>query len=174
MSEIERIESRVLHRGVIATVLEEVWRYEDGDTATREVIAHPGSVAIVAHDETDLYLVTQPREAVSEPALLELPAGKLDEEGESRLECAQRELAEEIGKSAESWEELKRFYTSPGFAREEVTIFLATGLSDAEAEADPGERIEIVRRPLAEIDAAIAECRDSKSIIGMLLLRDRL
>ena len=59
----------------------------------------------------------QPREAVGEPALLELPAGKLDVEGEAPLECAQRELGEEIGMRAAQWRELKRFYTSPGFAR---------------------------------------------------------
>ena len=66
-------------------------------------------------------MVRQPREAVGEDALLELPAGKLDIEGETPLECAQRELAEEVGKAAGDWRELKRFYTSPGFATEEVT-----------------------------------------------------
>ena len=73
------------------------FRYADGEPAEREVVAHPGAVAIVAHDDEHVYLVRQPREAVGEPALLELPAGKLDVEGETPLECAQRELAEEIG-----------------------------------------------------------------------------
>ena len=59
--------------------------------------------AIVAHDESSIYLVRQPREAVSEGALLELPAGKLDVPGEERLECAKRELAEEVGKAAAEW-----------------------------------------------------------------------
>ena len=78
-------------------------------------------------------MVEQPREAVEEPALLELPAGKLDVEGETPLECAQRELAEEIGKSAGDWRELKSFYTSPGFANERVWLFLATELYDSRA-----------------------------------------
>ena len=72
----------------------------DGSEYEREVVGHPGAVAIVAHDDERLYLVRQPREAVGEDDLLELPAGKLDVEGESPLECARRELAEEAGKCA--------------------------------------------------------------------------
>jgi ADP-ribose pyrophosphatase len=135
-------------------------------------VGHPGAVGIVAHDDLHIYLVRQPREAVGEESLLELPAGKLDVPGESPIECAKRELAEEIGKSASEWRELKRLYTSPGFAEEEVILYLATGLDDASAEAEEEERIEIVAWPLADLDGAISECRDSKSLIGMLLLRD--
>ena len=146
-------------------------RYDDGETAEREIVVHPGAVGIVAHDDERVYLVRQPREAVGEPALLELPAGKLDVEGESPLECAQRELGEEIGMRAADWTELKRFYTSPGFAQEEVTLFVATGLEEiADHEPDPEERIEIVPWPLADLDGAIDECVDSKSLIGLLLL----
>lgn len=169
---MERIESKVVHEGKIATVREDEFRYPDGSTATREIVAHPGAVAVVAHDDLHLYLVRQPREAVGEEALLELPAGKLDVPDESPLECAKRELAEEIGKSASDWRELKRFYTTPGFADEEVIVFLATDLDEAEAETDEEERIEIVAWPLADLDGAIEGCRDSKSLIGMLLLRD--
>ena len=67
-----------------------------------------------------------------QPDLLELPAGKLDEEGESPLDTAKRELAEEIGKQAADWEPLGSFYTSPGFTDEEVHLFLATGISDVD------------------------------------------
>ena len=171
-SGVERIDSKTVYEGKIATVREDEFRYPDGSTATREIVGHPGAVAMVAHDALHLYLVRQPREAVGEEALLELPAGKLDVPGESPLDCAKRELAEEIGKSASEWRELKRFYTSPGFAEEEVIVYLATGLDDASAEAEEEERLEIVAWPLAELDAAIEECRDSKSLIGMLLFRD--
>ena len=169
---MERIDSKTVYEGKIATVREDEFRYPDGSTATRETVGHPGAVAMVAHDDLHLYLVRQPREAVGEEALLELPAGKLDVPGESPLDCAKRELAEEIGKSASEWRELKRFYTSPGFAEEEVIVYLATGLDDASAEAEEEERLESVAWPLAELDAAIEECRDSKSLIGMLLFRD--
>ncbi len=128
-------------------------------------------MAIVAHDERFLYLVRQPREAVGEDALLELPAGKLDEPGEAPLDCAKRELAEEVGKSASEWRELKRFYTSPGFAEEQVIVYLATELDDASADSDEEERIEIVAWPLEDLDGAIEDCRDSKSLIGMLIFR---
>lgn len=171
---MKRIDSKTVYEGKIAAVRIDQFRYEDGATAEREIVAHPGAVAVAAHDSEHLWLVRQPREAVGEPRLLELPAGKLDVEGETPLECARRELAEEIGKSAAEWHELKSFYTSPGFAEEEVTVFEATGLADVEHEPDSEERIEIVAWPLAELDAAIAECADSKSLIGMLLLRDSL
>jgi 8-oxo-dGTP pyrophosphatase MutT (NUDIX family) len=169
---VERIDSKTVYEGKIATVREDQFRYPDGSVAKREIVGHPGAVAMVAHDDLHLYLVRQPREAVGEEALLELPAGKLDVPGESPLECARRELAEEVGKSASDWRELKRFYTSPGFSEEEVIVYLATDLDDASAEAEEEERLEVVAWPLAELDAAIAECRDSKSLIGMMLFRD--
>ena len=172
---MERISSKTVYEGRIASVRIDEFRYEDGETAEREIVTHDAVVAMIAHDERHVHLVRQPREAVGEPALLEIPAGKLDVEGESPLECAQRELAEEIGKSAANWRELKRFYTSPGFAEEEVTLFEATELSDAEdAEPIESERIEIVEWPLADLDGAIEQCHDSKSLIGLLMLRDLL
>jgi 8-oxo-dGTP pyrophosphatase MutT (NUDIX family) len=171
---VERRSSRVVYEGQIATVRVEEFRHPDGSTAEREVIEHPGAVAVAAHDDGHLYLVRQPREAVGEEALLELPAGKLDVPGESPLECARRELAEEIGMEAETWQELKRFYTSPGFASEQVIVFEATGLSECESEPDAEERIERVRWSLAELDDAISECEDAKSLVGMLILRERL
>ncbi len=172
---MERISSRTVYEGRIVDIRIDEFRYDDGETAEREIAIHPGAVGILAHDGETLYLVRQPREAVGEPALLEVPAGKLDVEGETPLECAQRELGEEIGMTAASWSELKRFYTTPGFAQEEVTLFVATGLEEIEGhEPDPEERLELVRWPLADLDAAIAECADSKTLIGMLLLRRSL
>jgi len=168
---MERIGSERVYEGKIASVRVDEFRYPDGETAKREIVAHPGAVGVVAYDERFVYLVRQPREPVGEDALLEVPAGKLDAEGETPLETAKRELAEEIGKRAEQWHELKRFYTSPGFADEEVHLFVATGLSDAEADAEEEERIEVVEWPLADLDAAIDECSDSKSLIGLLALR---
>jgi ADP-ribose pyrophosphatase len=168
---MERIGGEVVWEGRIAKVRVDRFRYEDGEEAEREIVEHPGAVGIVAHDGETLYLVRQPREAVDEPALLELPAGKLDEEGESPLDTAQRELAEEIGKGARTWQHLTRFYTSPGFADEECHLFMATDLYDERADTDENERIEIVEVPLTQLDSVIRDCRDSKTLVGLLWLR---
>ena len=167
----ERIGSETAWEGRVARVRVDRFRYDDGREAEREIVEHPGAVAMVAHDGERLYLVRQPREAVDQRELLELPAGKLDEEGEEPLDTAKRELAEEIGKGARNWEHLTSFYTSPGFADEECHVYLATDLYDAHAEADETERIEIVEAPLVDLDDVIAGCRDSKTLVGLLWFR---
>jgi ADP-ribose pyrophosphatase len=167
----ERIDSRVEWRGRIATVRTDRVRYEDGEEAEREVVEHPGAVGVVAHDGERLFLVRQPREPVGDPALLELPAGKLDEEGEDALDTAKRELAEEIGKGAHTWRHLTSFFTSPGFADEECHLYLATELYERSAEAADDERIEVVEVPLTDLDHVIQGCRDSKTLVGLLWLR---
>ena len=174
-SRFERISARKEFEGKLFTVCTGTFRHEDGSEALREWVQHDGAVGIVAHDGENLYLVRQPREAVGAPDLLEVPAGKLDVEGEEPLESAKRELAEEIGKAAEHWEPLQRFYTSPGFTNEQIHVFLATGLSDvARPEVEEDERIELVVHPLAGLDALIDEVIDAKTLIGLLELRRRL
>jgi ADP-ribose pyrophosphatase len=163
----------VVHEGAFISLHVERFRYPDGDEVEREIVRHPGAVGVVCHDGERLYLVRQPREAVGDPDSLELPAGKL-EEGEEPMATARRELAEEIGKAAERWEPLTSYYSSVGVMDEEVHVVLATGLSDAEAEADENERIEVVTWPLADLDGALAATRDAKTVIGLLLLRERL
>jgi ADP-ribose diphosphatase len=172
----ERIKSDVVYEGKIATVYKDRVRYDDdGEEAEREYVGHPGSVAMVAHDGERVFLVNQPREPVNEQQVLELPAGKLDVEGEDPLACAKRELAEEIGKSAREWDLMKGpYYASVGFSNEKIWIYLATGLEDAEAEADENERIEIEAVPLAQLDELIDRVVDAKTLIGLMLLRTRL
>jgi ADP-ribose pyrophosphatase len=171
MTSFERIGSEEIWRGKIASVHVDRFRYDDGAEKDREVIRHPGAVVIAAHDGEHLYLVTQPREAVGEEALLELPAGKLDVEGEEPLATAKRELAEEIGKGAKDWRPITTFYTSPGLLDEEMHLFVATDLYDQRAETDEDERIEIERVPLARLDDAIERCSDAKSLVGLLWLK---
>jgi 8-oxo-dGTP pyrophosphatase MutT (NUDIX family) len=167
----ERIDSRTVWEGQIATVHVDRVRYDDGDEAERERVSHPGAVAVVAHDGERVFLVRQPREAVDEQSLLELPAGKLDAEGEGPLETAKRELAEEIGKGARTWRHLTTFYTSPGFVEEVCHVYVATDLYDESAEAEEDERIEIVEAPLADLDAVIEGCHDAKTLVGLLWFR---
>ena len=169
---MERIKSETVHEGPMVKVRHDTFRGSDGDEREREIVEHPGAVGILAYDDEHVYLVRQPREPVGADDLLELPAGKLDEEGETPLECAQRELKEEVGLTAENWRELKRFYTSPGFADEEVWIFEATDLEQGDPDPGEGEDIEIVKAPLADLDSHIDQCADSKTLIGLLMLRD--
>jgi len=174
-SRFERIASETVYAGKLAAVSLERFRHEDGEEVEREIVRHQGAVAVVAHDGERIFLVRQPREAIGVPDLLELPAGKLDVEDEPPLETAKRELAEEIGKAASEWEELTRYWSSAGFTDEEVRVYLATGLSDADADAetDENERIEIVTHPLAELDVLIDEVTDAKTLIGLHELRRR-
>jgi 8-oxo-dGTP pyrophosphatase MutT (NUDIX family) len=152
----ERIDSETVWSGRILSVRNDRFRHADGEVVTREVVGHPGAVGVVAHDGEHVWLVRQPREAVGEAGLLEIPAGKRDVADEPPLETAKRELAEEIGKAAGTWEHLKGFYTSPGFIEERLELYLATDLSDVQ-----------------QLDDAIAACDDAKSLIGLLLLRLR-
>jgi 8-oxo-dGTP pyrophosphatase MutT (NUDIX family) len=171
VSEFRLIEAQTSWQGTIFTAGVERFRHADGAEVTREKVWHPGAVGILAVDDQFVWLTRQPREAAGLTDSLEIPAGKRDVEGEAPLQTAQRELAEEIGKRADAWEEIKVFYTSPGFSDERVWWYLARDLHDQpDAEPDPGERIEVVPWPLDRLDAAIEECEDSKSVIALLWL----
>lgn len=175
MNEFERIGAETIWEGKIVRVGVERFRYADGEEVMREKVWHPGAVGILPVDADTVWLTRQPREAVGAAASLEIPAGKLDVAGESPLDAAKRELAEEIGKQAARWDEILAFYTSPGFTNERVSLFLATGLSrvpDRPA-ADDEERIAIVPWPRSRLEDAIAECEDSKSLIALLWLSGR-
>jgi ADP-ribose pyrophosphatase len=173
----ERIGSEIIYKGKFLDVRRDRFRFEDGEEVERELVGHPGAVGVVVLDGDDnLWFVRQPREAIGIPDFLEIPAGKLDVEDEDPLEAAKRELAEEIGKQASGWESLGSFYTSPGFADEEIHLFLATGISDVDErpEVAEDERIDIEVRPLTDLEAVLAESKDSKTLIALYRLRDRL
>jgi ADP-ribose pyrophosphatase len=175
-SRFERTGSETIFEGKFFSVERGHFRHEDGSESARELVTHPGAVGIVVLDGEQLWLVRQPREAVGVPDLLEIPAGKLDEEGEDPLETAKRELAEEIGKQAEDWEPLGSFYTSPGFTSEEIHLFLATGISDVQErpEVEEDERIDVEVVPLSELDALLASNKDSKTLVALARLKARL
>jgi 8-oxo-dGTP pyrophosphatase MutT (NUDIX family) len=162
----ERVGGKPVYAGKIGTVWVQEFRHDDGAVVEREVIKHPGAAVMLPLEDDHIWLVRQPREVVGEQALLELPAGKLN--GGEVLETAKRELREEIGKSAATWQHLTSFYASPGFTDEEIHAFLATDLSDDPLEAEEEERIEIVSEPLERLDDVIRECRDSKSLVTLL------
>jgi len=135
----------------------------------KEIVDHPGSVAVVAVDTDDrVWLVRQRREPARKE-LLELPAGTR-EEGEEPLVTAQRELEEECGLTGGAWRELVSGWTTPGFVREHMTLFLAEGVEPTgEQDLDENEDVEIVRWPVDEIEQRFGELDDLKTQLGLLL-----
>jgi 8-oxo-dGTP pyrophosphatase MutT (NUDIX family) len=169
---IEALGGDTAFEGSQFSVRIERFRHDDGESVERELVRRVDAAAVVAYDDEHVWLVRQPREAIARYTL-ELPAGKLDVDGESALETAKRELAEEIGREAEHWKPILQFHPSVGYSNETVHLFAATGLRDSDVEADPGERIEIVPWPLSDLDAAIAQTDDAKTLLGLSWLRDQ-
>ena len=169
------LNSERIYQGKIVALRVDTVELSSGRTTKREIVEHGACTAIVAIDSGDnVLLVRQYRKPV-EKVLLEIPAG-LVEQGEKPLDCARRELEEETGFSAERWEKLGFFYTSPGFCTEDMHLYLATGLSPAKRDADYDENIEMVRVPLTTIPELIAsgEMCDAKSIAGLLMALRKL
>jgi ADP-ribose pyrophosphatase len=134
----------------------------------REIVEHPGAVAIVAvDDEGYVTLVRQLREATRK-YLLELPAGTA-EPGEEPLETAKRELHEECGLTGGEWRRLAAFWTTPGFCRERMHLFAAEGVERGEAAPADDEELELVRWRVTEIAERLDEIEDAKTLAGLLL-----
>lgn len=148
-----------------------------GVPMVRSVVRHPGAVAVVAVDGSDVVLIRQYR-SPTDSVLLEIPAGKLDVPGEDLVEAASRELEEEVGLSAGSMEPLASFWTTPGFTNERLWIYLATDVAPVDIRPHGAEEevAEIVRVPLADIAGMLAadEFDDAKTIIGLAALVARL
>jgi ADP-ribose pyrophosphatase len=156
-------EARVVYHGHLLDVTLERWGEHE-----REIVEHPGAVAIVAIDrDGQLALVRQRREAARKE-LLELPAGTL-EDGESPLACARRELEEETGLTGGSWRERAVFYTTPGFCRELMHLFVAEDLDPGSARPEDDEQLDLVRWPTAEIESRLHEIEDAKTLVGLLM-----
>jgi ADP-ribose pyrophosphatase len=139
----------------------------DGHRTTREIVEHPGAVAILAWDGDRLAMVRQWRHATGHE-LLEIPAGTL-EPGEPAARTARRELAEEVGLGAGRWVEGPRFYTAPGFCTELMHLYLATDLREEIADGDEDEELEPSWLTLPDALDAIDDGRimDAKSIAGI-------
>jgi ADP-ribose pyrophosphatase len=145
--------SETKFRGSLITVRVDDVRMSDGTVAQREVVVHPGAVAIVAlDDDAKVVLVNQHRSAVG-AQLDELPAGLLDVEGESALDAAKRELAEEARLVADEWHVLLDLYVSPGVSTEANRVYLARGLSASTGDFEPQheeQTMTVYREPLSE------------------------
>jgi ADP-ribose pyrophosphatase len=161
-------ESRTVYDGKLLDVTLERW----GDHE-REIVEHPGAVAIVAVDRQGLVTLVRQRREPARKELVELPAGTL-EEGEEPAETARRELAEETGLHGGEWREVTAFWTTPGFCRERMHLFFAEGVEEGEATPEEDENVELVRWTVAELEGRLGEVEDAKTLVGLLLfLRDR-
>jgi 8-oxo-dGTP pyrophosphatase MutT (NUDIX family) len=167
--------SEPIHEGRVISLRRDTVAMPGGGDSDREVVRHPGAVAVVALDEQDhVVLLRQYRHPVGE-YLWELPAGLRDADGEPPLETAKRELAEEVELAAERWSLLTTHYSSPGFADEMVLIYLAEGLSPAgrpegfEVEHEELD-MTVVRVPLAEAVQRVldGDIRNASAVIGLL------
>ena len=157
-------ESKTVYEGKLFDVTLERWGVHE-----REIVEHPGAVAIVAVDAGDrVVLVRQLREPARK-RLLELPAGTL-EDGEDPLASARRELAEETGLTGGEWERGATFWTTPGFCREYMHLYLAEGVEAGDADPDEDEEVEIVHWHVDEVAAKLGEVEDAKTLAGLLLL----
>lgn len=166
-------DSNTLHVGrVLALRLDQVVM-PGGRTVAREIVEHPGAVAIVPlHDDASVVLVDQYRHAVGR-RMRELPAGLLDTPGEAPVTTARRELSEEVGCTARDWSVLLDVVPSPGFSDEAVRVFLARGLAEVGRLADPNDEeadLSVVRLPLADAVCQVlaGEIVNSSAVGGLL------
>jgi ADP-ribose pyrophosphatase len=171
------VDRRVVHEGRFITFRVDTIEAPDGGRHIREVVAHPGAVAVIPLVGDDVLMVRQFRHPVGE-VLLELPAGTLDRLPDGSIEpprdAAPRELGEETGHRAQTWRSLGHFWTAPGFTDELMHLYLATDLEPIAGYSGPDvdERLEVER--ISWRDAvAMAErgdIHDAKTLVGLLRL----
>jgi ADP-ribose pyrophosphatase len=176
---VERVVStEVLYAGQYLDLRIDTIERPDGSTAKREIIGHPGAVAVIALDPNDQVLLVRQFRLAAGRVMLEIPAGTLNRDRETGgIEdpdaAAARELEEETGYRADRWQKLASFWTAPGFATENMHLYLATDLVPARADRlgpDDDERLLLDRLPFDEAVAAVEQgvIADAKSIVGIL------
>lgn len=170
MKDVEVLEVKDIYRGRIVGLTVEKIRLPDGRETHREVVHHPGAVAIVPCLTPDeVVLIRQFRYAVGE-VLWEIPAGTI-EPGETPEDCAAREVEEETGYRAGKIEKLAQFYTAPGFCTETMHMFRATDLEKTQQDLEDDEEVEVRTVPLPEALRMIraGTIVDAKTIVGLML-----
>ena len=173
--EYELLGSETVYEGRVITLVKDTVAMPGGGDSVREVVHHPGAVAVVAvDDDENVVLLRQYRHPVG-GYLWELPAGLRDTDGEPPLETARRELAEEVQLAAERWSLLTTSFSTPGFCDEMVLVYLAEGLSDVHRpEGFTAEHeeldLEVQRVPLADAVQRVFDggIRNAAAVIGLL------
>jgi len=172
----------LIHRGRYLEFRVDTILRADGTTGRRDVVGHPGAIAVLAVDGAGRLLLVRQWRIPAERGMLEIPAGTLDvHDGvtEDPDLAARRELEEETGQRAATWRKLATFWTAPGFATELMHLYLATDLSGAAGAdrltPDEDERLELSHVAIADAVAMVeaSEINDAKTILGILWV-DRL
>ncbi len=168
MVEIQTATRRIYEGRIISVRVDNV-RLEDGREAVREVVEHPGAVAVVPVLDGRIVMVRQYRYPAGRE-MLEIPAGTL-KAGEDPLECAKRELTEETGYRAAEMRKFFHAWLAPGYSEEQMHFFLATGLTPCQGEQDEDEHVEVEMLEVSDVLAAVREGRisDAKTAAGLLL-----
>lgn len=166
---------RNVFRGRVLTLNLERVRLPNGSVAELEIAHHPGGAAVVALDAAGRVCLLEQFRHAAGGWLLELPAGKLDG-GEPPLDCARRELEEEAGVEAASWEKLGEFFSSPGVLTEVIHLYLARELTPRPRRPEEHEVFEVRWLPLEEAFAMAASgaLKDGKSLVGLFWARERI
>jgi len=162
------LSNKVVLKSRVFSVASQKWRGPEKSTFHRDVVIHPGAVAILPiNAKGEVIMIRQFRPAAGE-WLLEIPAGTL-EKGETPLYCAKRELIEEIGFAARKWKKLGAIFTAPGFCTERIHLFKAWNLKADFAEQDEDEHIRVVTMPVSRIRGMVrrGKISDAKSLSAL-------
>ena len=167
----QQLGAETIYEGKLLTIRKDRVRLENGRETIREVVVHPGAVAIVPLLPAGRVILVRQYRYAAGRALLEIPAGTLDVPGEAPADAAARELGEETGYTATDYRELTAFFTAPGFCTEKITVYLATGLKPGAQNQMDDEDIALESVALADVPALIAngDIADAKTISGLLM-----
>ncbi|MBK9946947.1 MAG: NUDIX hydrolase [Nitrospira sp.] len=160
--------TRNIYTGKVITFNVDTVQLPNGVTADLETIRHPGAAAVVPiKADGTVVLIRQFRHAAG-GFIYEIPAGKLAP-GEEPIQCAARELEEEVGYRASTFELLSSIFTAPGFADEVIHVYRATGLTKGRQQLDRDEVLDVIEMPLQEAITKIEDgtIRDAKTIVGL-------
>lgn len=163
------VSSKPIFKGVIVDLRVDRVTLPNGAEAGREVVSHPGGVCVVPYHEDGTVTVVRQFRYPFGKVITELPAGKL-ERGEDHRLAGIRELAEETGLTADSFEYLGGLLSSPGFSDEVIHLYLARGLHQGACHPDPDEFLELERVPFAQLleEAMDGQLQDAKTVAGLL------
>ncbi|MCL2254906.1 MAG: NUDIX hydrolase [Lachnospiraceae bacterium] len=175
MEEIKRLERDLVHKGNVIDYYEDTMQIPNGNIVKWDFIDHKGAAAVVAvRDDGKLIMVRQYRNAL-ERETIELPAGSVNYRGEPTIEAAKRELTEETGFSAESFDLLISIYTTVAFCNEKIDIYVAKGLKSGKQELDEDEYINVEVHDLDELCQMIYDCKiqDAKTVAAIMAYKNK-